>query len=159
MQKTIWVMAVTDRGMVVHAKAFGRKRQAVHGVAAYLKTKEGCVGPADLPGICAWLAEHDERLGIELFCASVDAAGAETRLSAGTHNPNTQRGLVIDPPPQEKVPEPLYRAVYAIDVNARDAHHAAERAYQIMIDPQSMRPVLEVIDSHGRRTRIDFSEK
>jgi hypothetical protein len=157
--KKLWIAAVTHRGDVVHAEALAGKVKAVKALAEYLKTEEGYDGPADLPDICAWLAEHDERLGIEIFCASVDAGGADMQLSAGTHNPNAQRGLVIDPPPQEKGAEPLYRAVYAIDVNAPNAHQAAERAYQIMIDPQSMRPLLEVIDSHGRRTRIDLSEK
>jgi len=157
--KKLWIAAVTHRGNVVHAEAVAAKVKAVKALAKHLRAEEGYVGPAELPGICAWLAEHDERLGIELFCASVHATGADTRLSAGTHNPNAQRGLVIDPPPQEKGPEPLYRAVYAIDVNARNAHQAAERAHEIMIDPQSMRPVLEVLDSHGRRTRIALSEK
>ena len=157
--KKLWVAAVTHRGDVVHAEAVAGKVKAVKALAKHLKTEEGYVGPAELPAICAWLAEHDERLGIELFCASVDAANADTRSCAAKHNPTAQRGLVIDPPPQEKGAEPLYRAVYAIDVNARNAHQAAERAHEIMIDPQSMRPVLEVIDSHGRRTRIDLSEE
>lgn len=157
--KKLWIAAVTHRGDVVHAEAVAGRVKAVKALAKYLRAEEGYVGPAELPAICAWLAEHDERLGIELFCASVDAADEDTRLSTGPKNPNTQRGLVIDPPPQENGPEPLYRAVYVIDVNARDAQQAAERACQIMVDPGSLRPVLEVIDSHGRRTRIDLSEK
>jgi predicted Zn-ribbon and HTH transcriptional regulator len=156
--KRLWVAAVTHRGDVVHAEALAGKVKAVKALTKYLKTKEGYVGPAELPGICAWLAEHDERLGIVLFCASVDA-GEDTRLSAGTHNPNAQRGLAIDPPPQEKGPEPLYRAVYAIDINATNAHQAAERAHEIMIDPQSMRPVLYVLDGENTQTVVDLARE
>lgn len=136
--RKLWVAAVTHRGDVVHAEAVAGKVNAVKALAKYLKTEEGYVGPAELPGICAWLAEHDERLGIELFCASVNAAGEDSCSCDAVEDPNTQRGLVIDPPPQEEGPELLYRAVYAIDVNARDAHQAAERAYDIMVDPESI---------------------
>jgi hypothetical protein len=157
--KKLWVAAVTHRGDVIHAEAVAGKVKAVKALAKYLKTEEGYVGPAELRAICAWLAEHDERLGIELFCASVDAAGGKSRSCDATHNQNAQRGLVINPPPQEKGPEPLYRAVYAIDVNARTAHQAAERAYQIMIDPQSMRPVLYILDGENTQTVVDLASE
>jgi len=155
--KKLWVAAVTHRGDVVHAEAVAGKVKAVKALAKYLKTEEGYVGPAELPGICAWLAEHDERLGIELFAASVDTAGEGSCPCDVTDNPNAQRGLVIGPPPQEAGPELLYRAVYAVDVNARNAHQAAERAYQIMVDPQSMRPVLYALDSEGSQTVVDLA--
>jgi hypothetical protein len=157
--KELWVAAVTHRGDVVHAVVVAGKVKAVKALAEYLKTEEGYVGPAELPGICAWLAEHDERLGIELFAASVDAVAEDSCPCDAADNPKAQRGLVIDPPPQEQGPGPFYRAVYTIDVNAANAHQAAERAFDIMIDPESMRPVLEVIDSCGRLTRIDLSEE
>jgi hypothetical protein len=157
--KELWVAAVTHRGDVVHAEAVAGKVNAVKALAEYLKSEEGYVGPAELPGMCAWLAEYDDRLGIEIFHASIDAAGEDSCSCDAADNPKAERGLVIDPPPQEQGPELLYRAVYAIDVNAQDAHQAAERAYEIMIDPESMLPVLEVIDSRGRLTRIDLSEE
>ena len=155
--KKLWVAAVTHRGDVVHAKAVVGKVKAVRALAEYLKTEEGYVGPAELPGICAWLAEYDERLGIELFCASVDAAGDDSCSCDASDNPKAQGGLVIDPPPQEDDPELLYRAVYVIDVNAANAHQAAERAYQIMIDPQSMRPVLYLLDDDGSQSIVDLA--
>ena len=159
MPKKLWVAAVTHRGDVIHAEAVAGKVKAVKALAEYLKTEEGYVGPAQLPGICAWLAEQDERLGIELFCASLDAAADDSCSCDAPDNQKAQRGLVIDPPPQEEGPGLLYRAVYTIDVNARNAHQAAERAYDIMVDPDSMRPVLEVIDARGRLTRIDLCEE
>ncbi|HOH65614.1 MAG: hypothetical protein RBS72_21545 [Sedimentisphaerales bacterium] len=155
--KRLWIAAVTHRGDVVHAEAVAGKVKAVKALARYLKTEEGYVGPGELPGICAWLAEHDERLGIEIFRASVDTAGEDSCSCDAVDDPNARRGLVIDPPPQEEGPELLYRAVYAIDVNARNAHQAAERAYQIMVDPQSMRPVLYVLDGDGSQSIVDLA--
>jgi hypothetical protein len=68
-------------------------------------------------------------------------------------------GLQIEPPPKERGPEPLYRVVYVIDVNAPSAHKAAECAYEIMRDPQSLRPVLDVLEPSGRCTRVDLSQE
>lgn len=68
-------------------------------------------------------------------------------------------GLQIEPPPKEKGPESLYRVVYAIDVNAPNPPQAAERAYEIMKDPASLPPVLEVLVSSGRCTRVDLSQE
>jgi len=64
----------------------------------------------------------------------------------------------IDPPPEDKGLEPMYRVVYVIDVNARNPKQAARCAYKIMIDPASMWPVLHVLDSEGRSTRVNLSE-
>lgn len=69
------------------------------------------------------------------------------------------KGLTLEPPPRETGPEPLYRVVYTIDVNAPTARQAAEHAHQIMKDPQSMRPVLDILDADGRRTRVDLSQE
>ena len=67
-------------------------------------------------------------------------------------------GLTIEPPPKESGPERLYRVVYVIDINAMNPRQAAERVYEIMQDPQSMRPVLDIIDCTGRQTRVDLSD-
>ena len=67
--------------------------------------------------------------------------------------------LTIEPPPKETGPEQLYRVVYVIDINAMNPKQAAERAHEIMKDPQSMRPVLDIIDSSGRQTRVDLSDE
>jgi hypothetical protein len=67
-------------------------------------------------------------------------------------------GLTIEPPPEETGKEPLYRVAYVIDVNASDVRRAAERAYQVMTDPESMAPVLQVIDHKGKTTVIDLSK-
>jgi len=69
------------------------------------------------------------------------------------------QGLIIEPPPKEDGPERLYRVVYVIDVSAMNPQQAAEHAYEIMRDAESMRPVLDVLDSAGQPTRVDLSEE
>ena len=72
-RKRVWVLAVADRGMVVHGGAFRKRPQAVKALAEYLRANEDYTGPADMPSICDWLAEHDERLGVDIFPVSLDA--------------------------------------------------------------------------------------
>jgi len=69
------------------------------------------------------------------------------------------RGLVIEPPHNESGDEPLYRVVYAIDVNAAGPLKAARQAYVIMAAPESQPPVLEVIDHRGKSISIDLSQE
>jgi len=71
----------------------------------------------------------------------------------------SQKGLLIEPPPKERGPEPLYRVVYVIDVNAPNPQQATEQAYEMMTDPESMRPVLDILDAAGRCTRVDLSQE
>jgi len=67
-------------------------------------------------------------------------------------------GLKIDLPPEETSGEPLFRVAYMIDVNAGDVREAAEYTHRIMTDPDSLRPVLQVIDSGGNSTEVDLSD-
>ena len=69
------------------------------------------------------------------------------------------KDYVIKPPPKEKGDEPLFRVVYVIDVNAAGPKEAAEVAYQIMADPDSMPPVLYVIDDNRKSVKIDLSKE
>ena len=66
--------------------------------------------------------------------------------------------LMIEPPPTEAGLEPLYRVVYVIDIVAKNPLQAAERVHMIMRDPESIAPVLDVLDSRGQCTRVDLSE-
>ena len=67
--KRVWVLAVSDRGLVVHSGAFRTRRRAVQGLAQYLRTYEGYHGPAAMPEISDWLAERAEGLGVDIFPA------------------------------------------------------------------------------------------
>jgi len=69
----------------------------------------------------------------------------------------SQKRLLIEPPPKEAGPEPLYRVVYVIDLNGPDPQQAAERAYEIMKDPQSMKPVLHIVDGKGSDVVVDLA--
>ena len=70
--KQIWVAAVTHKGSVIHATAVSDKVKAVEALIAYFKAEEGYRGPAELPGLCAWMAEQDPCLGIDLFPSTLD---------------------------------------------------------------------------------------
>jgi hypothetical protein len=119
-------------------------------VAEYLKANEDYTGPAQMPAISDWLAEHDERLSVELFAASFDATGDE----------QANEGLTIEPPLEEKGSEaPLSRVVYIIDVNAAETRDAAEYTHRIMTDPGSLPPVLHVLDGKGCDTVVDLSKE
>ena len=65
----------------------------------------------------------------------------------------------IEPPPKDRGSEPLFRAVYVIDVSAPNALEAAKLTHQIMADPDSLSPVLEVMDCKGTAIKIDLSKK
>lgn len=61
----------------------------------------------------------------------------------------------IEPPPKEKG---LYRVVYVIDIGADSPLDAAKKTHEIMTDPDSLAPVLEIIDQGGKVTKIDLSK-
>lgn len=90
---------------------------------------------------------------------SLCAACEETYSWGVQQGTMSQKGLPIEPPPKENGPERLYRVVYVIDVNAPNPQRAAECAHEIVKDPESMRPVLEVLDGAGRCTRVDLSQE
>ena len=68
-------------------------------------------------------------------------------------------GLQILPPPREEGAEPLYRVVYVIDVSGNDSHGAAREAYEMMSAPDSMLPVLHVLDYDGGDIIVDLADE
>jgi hypothetical protein len=86
-------------------------------------------------------------------------AACEESYSWGVqHGKCESPGLKIEPPPEEKSDELLFRVVYIIDVNSGDVREAAEYTHRIMTDPESLPPVLHVIDSNGKSTEVDLSK-
>ena len=67
-----------------------------------------------------------------------------------------KKGLHIQPPPKDS--DPVFRVVYVIDVGARNIVEAAWTAHQMMIDSDSLPPIVEVIDNRGNKVRIDLSQ-
>jgi hypothetical protein len=92
---------------------------------------------------------------MEALCA-LDEQLDETHPKEKTIQPPVSH-LIASPPPESGT-EPLWRIIYTIDVNAPDAGKAALAIHEIMKDPESWDPVLEVMDSQGHVTRIDLSE-
>ena len=68
------------------------------------------------------------------------------------------QGLHIPRPPTDFGEKPLFRVVYAIDLDASSALEAARKALEMMRDPSSMAPVLDVLDHNGNVTRFDLCE-
>jgi hypothetical protein len=71
--RRVWVLAVTDMGLVVHSGAFRTRSQAVQGLAQHLRTYEGYHGPAAMPSISDWLAGQAQDLGVDIFPAPLHA--------------------------------------------------------------------------------------
>ena len=70
----------------------------------------------------------------------------------------SQTSLHIDPPPGEIGPEPLFRVVYVTDLNAPNPKAAAQETHRIFLDPESIPPVLQVLDTQGHETTVDLSQ-
>ena len=85
------------------------------------------------------------------------ADGAQKPNSDTSNERPQHKGLNIVPPPKESGEEPLYRVVYVIDVNAADVLEAAQYTHRIMADPNSMPPVLHVMDYEARDRIVDLS--
>ena len=64
----------------------------------------------------------------------------------------------IEPPPKDKGTEPLFRVIYAIDVGAADERKAAEAAWQMMRAEDAFEPIMVILDSDGKQTKLDLSE-
>jgi len=64
----------------------------------------------------------------------------------------------IEPPPKDSGDEPLFRVVYAIDINASDEQKAAEQAWQMIRAKDAFDPILMVLDAEGKQTKLDLSE-
>ncbi|MFC1765277.1 hypothetical protein ACFL6U_24795 [Planctomycetota bacterium] len=93
----------------------------------------------------------------------IPSARFASRQAARTYvkqllSPKDQRCLSIDPPPSETGPEPLFRVVYVIDLNAPNPKAAAQETHNIFMDPESIAPVLHVIDTQGHETTFDLSQ-
>ena len=64
--RPVWVLAVADRGVVVHLGVFRKRKDAEEGLVDYLRAYHGYSGAADHKTVRRWLREHDERLSVEI---------------------------------------------------------------------------------------------
>ena len=142
--KSIWMSVVNDRDTVVFAKGCQSQRKAESAIVAYLRKNED-FGGHDFAEACFWIGENNLRLDLMVF-----EMKAKDFSSAGL-----QAGLLIELPPKEKG---LYRVVYVIDISADSSLDAAKKTHEIMTDPDSLAPVLEVVNKRGNVTKIDLSK-
>jgi len=70
----------------------------------------------------------------------------------------SSKNYQIEPPPKDGGKEPLFRVIYAIDVGAADERKAAETAWQMMRAEDAFEPVMVILDSNGKQTKLDLSE-
>lgn len=68
------------------------------------------------------------------------------------------KGFWIEAPRKVSDPDPLYRVLYVIDLNAADPEEAARKAHRYMASPTSMAPSLDVIDHTGHVVTIDVMD-
>ena len=64
--KKDWVVIVTDRGTVVHVRAYGTKTAAKKGLFAYLREYHDYDGRKNMGALSEWIEEHGNRLGIDI---------------------------------------------------------------------------------------------
>jgi len=65
-QGTLWILAVADKGIVAHVSVYNSKAEAEKGMVEYLREYENCNCLDDVNLAYLWLAEHDERLSVEI---------------------------------------------------------------------------------------------
>ena len=64
-----WILAIADKGIIAYAEAYSSQKKAEQGLIDYLRREETYDGPDEISEAANWLAEHDERLGAEIFAA------------------------------------------------------------------------------------------
>ena len=69
-QGQLWILAIADRGIIVHAQAYPNEHKARAALATYLRKHESYEGPNKQEAVDAWLGSHDERLSAEIICQS-----------------------------------------------------------------------------------------
>ncbi len=65
-QGQFWILAIADRGIVIHAQAYPNEGKARTALAAYLRQHESYKGSDEQEAIDAWLESNDERLSVEI---------------------------------------------------------------------------------------------
>ena len=128
-----WILAIADRGVIPYAEAYPSKKMAEQGLIDYLREEENYDGHDDIGEAGNWLAEHDERLGAEIFATE-------------PCKNNDDNGTPLDTPPES---DQLCRFLdeegfIVLGKNQHDPHPGLEFeawAYRGPLDFQSAGPV------------------
>ena len=70
----------------------------------------------------------------------------------------SSKDYTISPPPKDEGHEPLFRVIYAIDVNATNQKKAAQTAWQMMRAEDAFGPILVIMDSEGNTVKFDLND-
>ena len=140
---SIWLAIISEQNSVIFARGCLSREKAEAFIVEYLKENWEFTG-SDFKQACCWVGAKDLRLDLQVFAMARDDF-SDIPCSGG---------LIISPPPREK---DAFRVIYIIDIYALDVRTAAHAAYQLMIDPESLRPVLNVIDILGKVYVIDLN--
>ena len=65
-QKKDWVLIVTDKGAVVHVRAYSSKTAAQKGLFKYLQEDRDYDGRKSLRAVRKWIKEHGENLSVNI---------------------------------------------------------------------------------------------
>lgn len=65
-RKKDWVLIVTDRGTVVHVRAYGARADAVKGLFEYMRECEDYDGRKSMRALSEWIAEQAEHLNVDI---------------------------------------------------------------------------------------------
>lgn len=64
--KKDWVVIVTDRGSVVHVRAYGTKTTAKKELFTYMREYHDYDGRKNMRALSEWIEEHGNQLGIDV---------------------------------------------------------------------------------------------
>lgn len=146
MHTTIWMALMTDNDEVVFSCVCPSQRKAETAIVAYLR-KDRSLDIRDINEACLWIGDNNQRLNLMIFPMKPDDFKfVWDRLTLFRNDlPLGDKGF--------------YRVVYEIDVGADSAAEAAKTVHEIMMDRDSMPPVLDVIDNKGNTIRIDLTQR
>ncbi len=132
-QGMFWILAVADRGIIAHICVYNSKAEAEKGMVEYLREYENCNFLEDINLAYLWLAEHDERLTVEIISQEVKF----TKLEDIGGDNKTDLAHVNDF---------LHQCAFAIltkNPQTRDPNVSFEAwAYKGLLDFQSAEPVV-----------------
>ena len=66
-RKKDWVVIVTDRGSVIHVRAYGTKTTAKKELFTYLQAHYGYDGRKNIRALSEWIEEHGNQLGVDII--------------------------------------------------------------------------------------------
>ena len=124
---------------------------------------DGCSYPVECTK-CPWKGYEDYKGLFDGHTTGEPARASALRPQDQATGIGWVMGLLVSPPPAEGAKglqgpgQTMYRVVYVIDIDALNPRHAAEQVYEIMQDPNSIPPLLDVLDCRGGQTQVDLAD-